>query len=426
MTPEVRKGIRKYRKHLRKASTARISDEMLNLLKSGAAEQAFRQLHATGLLEVILPDLHRALEKSSDHELFAQLALIDRWVDRGRNVSDTVLYGTLTMAPMAEAARVAEERKGGRLAKGEYLALVEELLKGTPGLVRIPARRQHQLKQAYLGAYKMRRRPSGQRGSQSMVGRGYFRDALDLFTLEVEGTGRYRDVLQEWQQLKKGDRGGRDRQGEQRGRRGASRGDRGKGERRDTRGRDDRRRKPKSESPGRDEERSRTQRESERRSDDRQPPGRDRQARDRERTVRKDPGRPRDARPAQETVSTPVEPEPTAPPPAAAEPAASPIETVPTEEYEHGRSRRETRSWDGVAGQQSPVIQEMKERLDKGEMNAHLDDETPWYVPGQPVNGMEPEPEEAGGEEEQEKPDREKDPEAGKWGRTRREGPPRL
>jgi hypothetical protein len=72
------------------------------------------------------------------------------------------------------------------------------------------------------------------------------------------------------------------------------------------------------------------------------------------------------------------------------------------------------------------VIQEMKERLEKGEMDAHLDeDETPWYVPGQPVNGMEPEPEEPGREGEQEKPE-EKDPEAGKWGRTRREGPPRL
>ncbi len=72
MVPEVLKGIRKHRKDLRKASVARISDEMLNLLKSGSAEKAFRQLHETGLLEILHADLHRALEKSQDNQLVGE------------------------------------------------------------------------------------------------------------------------------------------------------------------------------------------------------------------------------------------------------------------------------------------------------------------------------------------------------------------
>ncbi len=474
MTPEVLKGIRKHRKDLRKASVARMSDEMLSLLKSGAAEKAFRKLHATGLLEILHPDLHRSLEGSPDNQLFRQLALIDQWVQRGRGINDTVLFGSLTLEPMAQAAKDAEERKGGRLARGEYLSLVEDLLKETTALIRIPVKRQHQLKQAFLGAYKMRRRPSDQRDGQSMAGRGYFRDALDLFTLEVEITDQYRSVLKDWQQLKGAGRSD-GRSGDSRRGREDSRGrERGQKGRRD----DGRRRQPESDSRQRDESEKQEHR-PDRKPDDQPRKEQGRKPREEERKPREEELRSReeelksreeelklreeelrsreedrtqpDTTPAgditppqveqepatpqveQEPATPQVEQEPATPqveqepatPQVEQEPATPKVEMYSPEEVEHGRMMREKRSWAGVAGQQSPVIQKMKEQIEKGEMSVHSDGEAPWYTPGQPLNSTGPNGgDKAGNEEGEEEKSGNGDPDAGKWGRSRRESPP--
>ncbi len=415
MVPEVLKGIRKHRKDLRKASVARISDEMLNLLKSGSAEKAFRQLHETGLLEILHADLHRALEKSQDNQLFKQLALIDEWVRKGRRISDTVLFGTLSLTPLSQATAAAEERKGGRLAKGEYFTLVEDMLKETDAIFRIPVRRQHQLKEAHMGAYKMRRAPSGQRGEQSMVGRGYFKDALDLFTLEVEVTGSYQSVLKEWLDLKGSTSGG--------GRR------RDSGQRKETSSRQGRGQRD-SRDGGKqgDEGRGRPSRErSERKErDDQKKPQPQRKPADRQKPEQE----PRQKKPDEVTPVQTPQPSPPPPPPAPPappveqEPEAPRIETIPPEEFEHGRHTRKTRYWNGVAGQQSALIKDMKKKIENGEMTVPTDDEIPWFVPGQSVKENGPSGDESV-DGDAEKSAGGDDPDAGKWGRTRRERPPK-
>ncbi len=414
MVPEVLKGIRKHRKDLRKASVARISDEMLNLLKSGSAEKAFRQLHETGLLEILHADLHRALEKSQDNQLFKQLALLDEWVRKGRRISDTVLFGTLSLTPLSQATAAAEERKGGRLAKGEYFTLVEDMLKGTDAIFRIPVRRQHQLKEAHMGAYKMRRAPSGQRGEQSMVGRGYFKDALDLFTLEVEVTGSYRSVLKEWLDLKGSTSGGGHRRDSGQRKEASSRQGRGQRDSRDggkqgdaSRGRPSRERSERKE------------------RDDQKKPQPQRKPADRQKPEQE----PRQKKPDEVTpVQTPQPSPPPAPPPPAPpveqEPEAPRIETIPPEEFEHGRHTRKTRYWNGVAGQQSALIRDMKKKIENGEMTVPTDDEIPWFVPGQSVKENGPSGDESV-DGDAEKSAGGDDPDAGKWGRTKRERPPK-
>jgi len=95
------------------------------------------------------------------------------------------------------------------------------------------------------------------------------------------------------------------------------------------------------------------------------------------------------------------------------------------EEIEHGRRRREKRSWEGVAGQQSPVIQEMKERMDKGEMSVGSEEEPPWYTPGKSLNGNGPDGNtKADHDESDEEKSGTDDPDAGKWGRAIRDTPP--
>lgn len=405
MTPELLRGIRKHRKDLRRASDARIADELLHLLRSGASEKAFRQLWSTGLLEILYSDLHLSLTSGGDEQFFSELAMVDRWTNEGRTVRDTLLFGVLFRAPLRDMIARAEEKKGGRLSKGEYLNLVDRVLEGDVTLYRVPTRRLHQLKQAMLGAYKMRRRPMKQRGLKSMIERSYFPDALDLFNLEVEVTGKYGNVLKEWQELKS-QAPRRDRRPDSdRGRDARDRGrGRGRGERERRAGRGDSR-KGKRERP-----------------DERSKP-------DHAKSERRAPAR-REEKPRRDKRSHTPEVEAKPPvaeagPPEVVEKAAPAIDITPPEEMEHGRGKRETRSWNGVAGQQSAVIRDMKKMMEEGEMTGPGEEEIPYVVPGQSLKDTTRDWEENVGRADEMAADESK-PESEKWGRKKRPSPPKL
>jgi hypothetical protein len=52
---------------------------------------------------------------------------------------------------------------------------------------------------------------------------------------------------------------------------------------------------------------------------------------------------------------------------------------------EHGRSKRENRSWNGVAGQHNSVIMNMKKKMESGEISPPSEKDIPYVKPGQSV-----------------------------------------
>ena len=236
--PDVRKAIQKHRKDLRRASSARMADELLNLLKSGAAEPAFRSMWRLGLLEILHNDLYRALEHAQAEQFFNDLTVADARAKKQRPLRDVTLFSLLFTPQLQSAVSAMETGKGGRLSKGEFLVKVEQAVDRAEPLFQFPNRRRHQIKQAVLAARKMRRRPSRHRGLASVVGRAYFLDALDLLQMEVESSGEHQGVLKEWEDLKReAEREGRIIDPEKRSERGRRRGgrERSRGGRRDSR-----------------------------------------------------------------------------------------------------------------------------------------------------------------------------------------------
>jgi hypothetical protein len=188
----------------------------------------------------------------------------------------------------------------------------------------------------------MRRRPSKQRGLKDLVKRTYFQDAFTLFRVEAESTGRYDNVLKEWTELLEGragkrrPAGGRERQGEK---------------------------KPRDE-----KERSR-------RRDDRDP-GKRRRPLDKSKPPKRSEPARQTKRPAEEAaIERSV---------AENGPAIQPPQQ--SEEMEHGRDRRENRSWNGVAGQQSSIVMDMKKKIDSGELPPPSEEDIPYVKPGQSVS----------------------------------------
>ncbi|MFC1544005.1 CCA tRNA nucleotidyltransferase, partial [Gemmatimonadota bacterium] len=237
--PEVRKAIQKHRKDLRRASVARVADELSNLLKCGSAESAFREMWNLGLLEILYQDLHNALGNGQADRFLSDLAYADRRTGEGRPLRDVPLLAMFFLPALREAVASAEAKKGGRLSKGEFLVNVERILDESQPLFQIPNRRRHQIKQAVLAARKMRRLPSRHRGLASLVERAYFLDSLNLLEVEVETSGEHESVLKEWGDLKaEAQREGRLIDPEERDRRGRrGRGDRGRRRERSGRGR---------------------------------------------------------------------------------------------------------------------------------------------------------------------------------------------
>jgi hypothetical protein len=132
---------------------------------------------------------------------------------------------------------------------------------------------------------------------------------------------------------------------------------------------------------------------------------------------------PVEAAPAE---AAPVETAPVEAAPAVEGPPPEPvIEPVAAGDIEHGRSTRDNRTWEGVAGQQSAVIRDMKKAMDAGEMSLPPAEEIPYVVPGQSVNDTSRDWDANVGKSDEMAAD-ESVPDEKKWGRTRRPRPPRL
>jgi len=349
MDPGVVRSIKKHRKDLRKASDARMSDELLNLLRSGTAQSAFRKLLELGLLEVLHSGLHTALGSEKGKRFFKDIAVVDSWIKSGERVRDVSLFSIFFNAPLRQAVASAEQRKGGRLVKGEFLHEVDNILEEGQTLFRVPNRRRHQVKQSMLAARKMRRSPSKQRDLKNMISHAYFKDAFELFRVEAESTGRYDNVLKEWTELLKGKKGGDKSTRTQ---------DRQKG----------RERKPRD---NRDRSRPREDRSAEKRE---RPPDRSKQPQRRSAVPSKQPDR-------QTEEKQDVSPERSVAPeqPAIQQPPQA-------DAMEHGRGTRENRSWNGIAGQRNSIIMKMKKKMELGEIALLAEEDVPYMKPGRSMD----------------------------------------
>lgn len=89
-------AIREHRQLIASASPARLIEEYYKVLRSGAAEQTFRLLHAHGLLEPITPELHGHAQQEALWRSLASLDSYRRKLDAiPEGLTNAVLLGTL-------------------------------------------------------------------------------------------------------------------------------------------------------------------------------------------------------------------------------------------------------------------------------------------------------------------------------------------
>ncbi|HEX6277389.1 MAG TPA: polynucleotide adenylyltransferase PcnB [Polyangiaceae bacterium] len=113
MSPEVYDAIVACRTALARAAKPRLFEELLRLLREGAAHRSFWLLWETGVLDVLLPELATYLADlpERDETFWRVLDEVDRRTKaRGQPVDEVVLIAMLLIEPLREACVGARDR----------------------------------------------------------------------------------------------------------------------------------------------------------------------------------------------------------------------------------------------------------------------------------------------------------------------------
>lgn len=221
-----------------RAAPPRILEDLLRMFRGGAAAPAFDLLHASGVLEIVLPELHGFLQRAAAEgraeeleALRAALRQTDRFTHAGRALGAPVQLSVLLAGPAFDAIAAARER-GAQRAAADPTAIVVELLRGLSQRIALSRKDAERVRQILLTLDRLAPHPGRRRTPVgALVRRHYFPETLDLFEIHARATGDALDEAAAWRRrlaeavpvAAEPARGPRDRGGRSRGGRGGRR-----------------------------------------------------------------------------------------------------------------------------------------------------------------------------------------------------------
>ena len=203
--PPVVDAIRRNAPEIARSAAARLVEEFYKILRSGAAERAFRELADIGLLRWIAPEL----EQIDGEGLWESLAALDRYRHRFGAVPDSmtnaVLLGTL-LVPRGFTGRrpFRAERSDVRIAAGQGNDNPRDRPrrerdewrdpKATLGMLPVPRRDVERLRQILALQRRLTDMLSSPRAKRALIERGPFAEALTW--LEIHGQSP--EIVEHW------------------------------------------------------------------------------------------------------------------------------------------------------------------------------------------------------------------------------------
>ena len=174
--PECYDAMVAQREELQKAAKARLFEEVLRLLRGGAAHRSLWLAWETGVLGVLMPQVSAMLDDDAPRmeDFWRKLDAIDSLVQEGHTPSDTVLLSVVLTGAIDEALEGAKDP----------LAAYEDLLVGINELLALPRRIKERMR-VVIGC--QRRIRSGKIGT--LVQRDFWSDAVELYVVECRARG---------------------------------------------------------------------------------------------------------------------------------------------------------------------------------------------------------------------------------------------
>lgn len=199
---EAWQAILDYRAELQKSAPPRLLEEILRMLRGGAAEKSFRLMWEAGLLEVLLPEvacyLSRSISRDEERDPGAGLWSYLRALDKDDRDLETnaVLMAALLIHPVDDAVsgQCAKEYglKTSSVATGE---IAREMLHHMIERIRLPKRDSERIQQLLASQRRLLGLRRNNPLPRNLLRRAYFPEALDLFEIGVRATKKGRRIL---------------------------------------------------------------------------------------------------------------------------------------------------------------------------------------------------------------------------------------
>jgi len=196
-------SIHENRRLLERASPARLTEEVVQLLRCGAAGGALQWMLELGLVEIVLPEAY-ALLAASDRglgDLGRLLPALDRRLSDGREVSDGGAIAALLLPGVLLRRHDVEALNQTPMSRPELHALVDEVMQPFVRRFTLSRQRAEQAQQALTTFLELGRRGWKPAERMRLARRHSFPDALLLLDLMVEATGKNEDELEVWQDV---------------------------------------------------------------------------------------------------------------------------------------------------------------------------------------------------------------------------------
>ncbi|MFL6197690.1 MAG: polynucleotide adenylyltransferase PcnB [Thermoanaerobaculia bacterium] len=197
---KTQEAIHRHRRELDKASPARVTEEIAQLLRCGHAGAAMQWMLDLGLLEVMLPEAY-AMVAAGERGLgdFGQiLPVVDRMVRSGRQLSDIGLLASLLLPKVVLRRYDIEALDQRPMSRSAIDTLVQEEV--APFLARFTVSnlKSQQIVQALIGFQRLCEPKWSLPERVRFTRKPYFDDARLLFEILVEATGGGAEALAEW------------------------------------------------------------------------------------------------------------------------------------------------------------------------------------------------------------------------------------
>ena len=198
---ETQEAIFEHRKELAKASPARMTEEIVELMRCGASGASAQWLFELRLMDVLLPEA-KAMLRARDRELgdFARiLPAIDELTRAGRKFSDAALLSALLLPAVLLKRHDLESRSGKALSRARIEEVVNRVVDPFVRRFTLSNARSRGVSDALSGFHRLAelRSPAARRRFARSPG---FRDALELLEILVTATDEGHEALEAWRE----------------------------------------------------------------------------------------------------------------------------------------------------------------------------------------------------------------------------------
>lgn len=205
--PETFLAMQRHADELPRCAAARVLEETLKVLRSGASRPAFEILRGAHILRVLLPPVEEQLARGGDASaaaLWRRLDALDALVKRGDSVTDAVMLATVLSFLPEHTPPGAHEGAGFDEEPDDephVIPSIDKVLSQMSAHARLPRRIADRVRAIISSQHQFEEQPKKKRrrrGGGGFVRAPHFPEALQLFEIHQQSVGKGLAAVETW------------------------------------------------------------------------------------------------------------------------------------------------------------------------------------------------------------------------------------